>query len=130
MTDREAMMTREEIETWRKAVLDDGWVIEPVYPDESIDTYCRLSREGFVANVMLRTETDFGGPMHNLHIWGSDGLAIRPKSYSWKELQESLQVCSICGVIGPTVRLAFANRVCPKCRALHVDKYEYPGWCD
>jgi len=112
-----------DVEQWKADALADGWV-----QGERKEQYIK---ERFYATINLRPETDMLKAYCNVSIWGPDDLHI-PVSYpySWGKLQESLTICTICGKVGETVRLAFCNRVCPECRAKNLDEYERPGWCD
>lgn len=120
-------MKRNEVIAWREAALADGWTHEPIYKNEAEETAMQLDKEGFHAQVYLRENpSDFC-----LAVWGPDRLAIEPPVvYNFEGIKRLVNVCEKCSKEGPTVRLAFANRVCPDCRKKFAPTYEAPGWCD
>jgi hypothetical protein len=65
-----------------------------------------------------------------VHLWGPDKLALEvPERLSKKELKRALLICSYCKREShPTVRIGFAGRACPPCRAIHLAEVEFPGW--
>ena len=113
------MLTDEQIAEFEAALVADGW-------SRKVDSnLCEYKRDGFVILVAtLRHGLD-------ISIWGDDSLAIEPPEvYSFDELKRLMTVCGECGVVGKTVRLGFAGRVCPDCRKRLAPTVEYPGWCN
>ena len=110
---------------WIESCVGDGWSKLSVYPFSSSETV-KLERDGFVIHVY--DQHSLGGG--SVAAWGPDKLCLElPDEYDWEAIQAAVSLCSECDYIGVTVRLGFAQRVCPKCRARLIDKYEYPGWC-
>lgn len=121
-------MTLAQVREFVEAAKNDSWQYEATYKLESIDTAITLRREGFVIMATLRGEKHYS---HSLSMWGNDGLAIKiPTHYSFEAIQHAMLVCEKCDTIGQTVRVAFANRMCPQCRDKYRPTYEAKGWND
>ena len=132
-------LTVDEAKQWMHDALNDGWRNTTGHFN---GTMKMLERDGWTAYVDLDSVAlDVGQATHwkdmkrvkvgTVTIWGPDGLQILPWSiYNWDKIVEGLRICEECGKMGETVRLGFAGRVCPECRARLVDKVEFPGWCD
>lgn len=129
---------KEVMLTWKAAAIADGWSDEPLYGSEGVERACKLRRDGFVAHVLTREPREAGkGHMaqrqaeYKVTVWGPDDLVVGiHHPYSMAALQRALRCCSACGAEGDTVRLAFADRVCPPCREKLKGEAERPGWCD
>lgn len=117
---------------WKCDALKDGWVIEPIYKTESVEFAAKLSKEGFVCNIL----TKFSGPRWkyevDINIWGPDELAVKPPyKYNWDEIIKGLNTCNYCGASEvKTKRIGFAGRCCENCLPELRKKFEYPGWCN
>lgn len=131
-----------EVIAWRDTAVADGWVIEKVYDSEPMESYCRVKKDGFTAQIEARVTEDMKQWFKHhtckwaycscISIWGADGLCIEtPMPYSFDAITKGLQTCSECGKTGiPTQRVGFANRVCEACAPALRAKIETPGWCD
>ena len=122
------------VQQCRDDAIADGWSSMPTYQNESIDRACKLSRDGWTAQVLTR-ENKQGAKWKfeaAVNVWGPDGLACNvPMKYSFEELSKNLSVCSHCKKEGvETHRVGFAGRVCSSCLPEQRKKIEYPGWCD
>jgi len=109
---------------WIEACLADGWESKKIYPSNKNSESVKMTKAGFMLDI-------FGDDslMSGMYAWGPDGLTLAlPEDYDWPTIQSAVNICSKCGKIGPTVRLAFANRVCAECREKLKAEYEYPGW--
>lgn len=120
---------------WREAAEADGWVFHPTYGDhEPVEHAFRGEREGFVIQGIARPERDVGrnryGPEASIHIWGPDGLAIKPPlTYDMDAIRRGARICGYCGQESDdTRRVGFAGRVCPTCDPKVRPSIEYPGW--
>jgi hypothetical protein len=120
-------MTLNEVKSWVKAALADGWEKSPIYKGESIDTAMNLEKDGFMAMAYMRSEQNC-----SVSVWGPDKLQVSvPEIYSFDKLQQNTHKCDYCErEFMETQRLGFAGRVCAKCHAENVAKVEYRGWCD
>jgi hypothetical protein len=108
-----------DVRAWREAAIKDGWAISPLYHGEDFDHSCRLAKEGFLTQIVSGS----------IMLWGPDGLIVdTPWPYSWIALVSGLEICGVCGARGKTVRVGFAHRVCPECRAKRLPKDEPRGW--
>ncbi|EJL40764.1 hypothetical protein PMI08_04231 [Brevibacillus sp. CF112] len=120
-------MNLAEVKAWRDAAVADGWDIEPIYETESVETAARLGKEGFTAVVYARNRANRYD--QSVCVWGPDRLSVKvPTVYDWDYIKSGLEHCEKCPTIGPTVGLAFANRVCPACRAKYEAQYAGSGW--
>lgn len=117
-------MTKEEIIKFKEDAINDGWEIEPIYENESIETAFRLTKEGYDISIILRDN------YKSVAIWGPDGLQIPPQQkYDMDYLRKALTCCPICGAESvKTYRYSFAGRCCKKCLPEMQRKFEYPGW--
>jgi hypothetical protein len=124
----------ESVRQFRDAAAADGWSIEGTYePSESIDRASRLTRDGFVMQIITRDNIGKGGSKHfeaSVHIWGPDGLAITPPNfYDFKEMVARTRRCSACKAEDvDTVRYSFAGRCCNACLPEMRMRHEKPGW--
>lgn len=108
-------MTFEEIEKWKDDAIIDGWLCQPL-----TNKNVKLEKDGFSIMIYLSTKNK------RILGWGPDALAIQiPKIYSFDFLIQDLSICSICGKKGKTVKLNFADRVCPECRDAEIEKTNY-----
>ncbi len=119
---------------FRDAAAADHWTMEPMYANESVDSASKLTREGFVLQILTRTNP-LPRKYHycvSVSLWGPDHLAIIPPYvYSWEEIQKGLRHCNECGADDrDTVRAGFATRVCGDCVVETRKRLEFPGWCD
>ena len=104
---------------WIESCTADGWQVLEVDGH-----FTKLFREGYIIHVYSKSICG-----ESVSAWGPDQLALElPEEYDWETIQVNVNHCSECDYIGHTVRLGFANRVCPECRVRLIDKYEYPGW--
>ena len=122
---------------WRDAAIEDGWTPEPMYPkDEDISQSCRLTKDGFVAQILTRELNIQGGRYKyqaEVHAWGSDDLAIAvPFVYPGFDVLKALMKRSnYCGTENvDTQRVNFAGRCCETCLPEQRRLTEFPGWCD
>ena len=98
----------------------DGWEVL-----EADGHFTKLGREGYIMHVYSKS-------IHgeSVSAWGPDKLALElPEEYDWEAMQANVNLCSMCGKVGPMVRLGFAGRVCKQCRIENVARVEYLGWC-
>ena len=121
------------VREFRDAAVADGWRIDPTYANESVDRAARLTRDGYVMQVLTRDNREHKYRYTydaSVHIWGPDGLTIRtPEFYSFPEIEARAQTCSACGKTGvETTRYSFAGRCCLDCLPEMRRKHEYPGW--
>jgi hypothetical protein len=117
---------------WREAAIADGWQAEPTYGDhEPLEQAWKLRRDGYTIQGLSRPGSDKMLPSAAVHIWGPDGLAIKPPvEYDSAAILRGSETCSECGAHPvKTERVAFANRVCADCAPDARRKYETPGWC-
>lgn len=117
---------------WRDAAVADGWSIQPTYDHESVDRAWRLGREGFKALGLTRPGNERELPCASVHVWGPDGLAVRPPPvYDWPAIVAGARTCSACGTVDvETQRFSFAGRCCAACRPEMARRYEQPGWSE
>jgi len=117
-----------QIQAYQQALIADGWEPSAIYADQyDPEKTARFKRAGFTITFYRRADS----LSESVAAWGPDGLAVDlPPEYDWAQLQANCKICSNCGRRGDTVRLGFANRVCPTCRATIGDQVEYPGWND
>ena len=123
-------------EIWRDMAVADGWSCEPTYKPE--DPHFTLTHpSGWKAMIDCRCYPKARPGVlcckDRVSIWAPDGLGVNSVPYNMDWLCDLTRVCDACGERGvATVRIAFANRVCKKCRAdpSVVAKYEPKGWCD
>jgi hypothetical protein len=123
---------------WREAAINDGWEVEPLYPKhEEISSACRLTKDGFVAQILTRefsgTEARAYRYQAEVHVWGSDRLVVDvPYNYPGFEAIQKLQYrCNYCKTENvPTQRVNFAGRCCEACLPAQRKRTEFPGWCD
>lgn len=117
---------------WRDAAVADGWSIEPTYGDsEPVERAARLTREGWVVQVLSRESTE-AGKKHcaEISVWTPDGLAVKtPAFYSMGDLIARTRWCSRCKAADvDTQRVGFAGRVCEACIESARKEVETPGW--
>lgn len=123
---------------WRDAAVLDGWTIKPTYDIENQDRASTLTKDGFTAMILYRTENNGERPgtkysaMGSINIWGPDSLTIEIITpYNWQSILDGLEKCSLCGKNKvKTMKAGSANRVCTECLPMARKKLEYPGWCD
>jgi len=105
---------------WIESCTADGWQVLEVDGH-----FTKLFREGYIMHVYSKSV--FGKAVS---AWGPDRLALElPEEYDWEVMQANVNLCSMCGLVGLTMRLGFAGRVCLECRKANVARVEYPGWC-
>lgn len=111
---------------WRKALLADGWLPEPIYADEYSDTVsARFTRDGYNVSIFCKPDA----LSDSMSCWGPDDLAITlPDTYDFDAIKTGAELCTSCGKRGKTVRIGFAGRVCPPCRKELAPSIEAPGW--
>lgn len=102
---------------YRAAMIADGWHCEPLYNHEPVGQASRMTRDGFIAHVLSRPETERTTPSASVHFWGPDGMAIRaPLPYDGAAVVVGLRVCGYCGASDvDTQQVAFAGRACASC---------------
>lgn len=119
---------------WRVAAIADGWAAEASYDGEPMESACRLTRDGFVAHVLARTNKPGGRWKFTAKVdaWGPDRMAVRsPMVYDWGKLLQGTQHCKYCGADGvDTQRVGFAGRCCAACIVRERARIERPGWDD
>jgi hypothetical protein len=124
---------------WRAAAIADGWEHTATYGLEPIERACRLKREGFLVSILTREPWEGNKSIpatksteYSINAWGPDGLSLKITAlYSFEDLKRNLLLCGECGKYSvSTSRVAFVNRVCPKCIVAARKKYETKGWCD
>src|SRR6185312_8426260 len=119
---------------FRDAAVTDGWTIAPLYITEAMDRAARLTRDGFVLQVITRDMTGHfkWKAEADVSIWGPDGLCIEvPADYAWGAITAGLRTCHNCHKTDvDTERYGFAGRCCAECRPAMAAKHERPGWCD
>lgn len=109
----------------------DGWTCEPTYPShEPESAACKLHREGFLAQVLMRENQGSWKACTIIHLWGPDGLAIEPPfPYDWEKIKAGTRTCAACGKTDvETQRYSFAGRCCAGCRPEMAKRHERPGW--
>jgi len=111
---------------WIESCVADGWEKLIIYPGSSSESV-KLIKDGFVIHIY--GPHSLGGG--SIAAWGPDKFALElPDEYDWDVIQTNINLCSMCGKVGPTVGLGFAGRVCMGCRIENVARVEYPGWCN
>lgn len=126
---------------WRAALVADGFTLEPTYgKSEPIERACKAtSADGWIVQMISRPAGEpcypGGPPMRraewSIHAWAPDSLAVNvPKVVDVAAMKAAAGKCGYCHKPGPTVRLGFAGRACPECRAAKAPTVERPGWCD
>lgn len=115
---------------WCAAAIADGWHGEPTYPNELFIHAWRLTRDGYTILGLSRPGTDKFMPTASVHIWGPDGLAIKPPlEYDSDAIIAGARTCSYCGEMDvSTHRVGFAGRACYQCLPDAKRKVETPGW--
>ena len=123
---------------WRTAAIADGWKAEPIYPatehsvGESMERACKLTRDGFVAQVYTRSPSGRWKFEAKVNAWGPDRRAILvPVVYSWEAIQAGVRTCRYCKAVDVETHLVgFAGRACAACLPEQRRRQECPGWCD
>lgn len=130
--EREVSWTIESATAWRLAALADGWTEEPTYVGQPVEQDSTLERGGFKVHLSARPPAREGlRPWAGVSVWGPDGLTIpAPEVYDFAEMERHLRICGECGKEGDTVRLGFANRVCPDCWTKLAPTVERQGWAE
>jgi hypothetical protein len=116
---------------WREAAEADGWEFQPTYMTEAVERAFRGTREGFVIQGICRSGNErYPAPSASIHIWGPDGLAIKPPlTYDMEAIRRGVRVCGYCGADDvDTVRVGFAGRCCRACEPTVRPRVETPGW--
>lgn len=124
---------------WRDALAADGWTLAPTYSSEPLEHACKATTpDGWIVQMISRPAgvprwngDRYGrrNPEWGIHAWAPDSLAVRvPVRPDVAALRAGVNRCGECGAEGVTVRLGFAGRVCPACRAKLAPHVEYPGW--
>lgn len=117
------------------AAIADGWQQGEYFAGESLDSACKLRRDGFTMSVLTRRNESANRWVFTaqVHAWGPDELALDlPDVYpGFEVVQAALLKCSQCKAEGVTTfRFAFAGRCCATCLPMARRKYETPGWAD
>ena len=137
--DNETMFTLAA--AWRAALVADGFTLEPTYGNsEPIERACTgRTADGWVVMMIARPAGEPSyqrGPARrrpewSINAWAPDTLAVNvPDAVDVAALRANVDKCGYCRKRGPTVRLGFAGRACPECRAAKAPTVERPGWCD
>ena len=121
------------VQRWRDAAILDGWSSAQRYGNETIESACELTRDGFMCSILTRSNDRNRNKWSftaKISIWGPDGLAIRPPAtYSMEEIRAGLRTCFACGATDvDTQPVGFAGRVCEACLPEQRRIHEYPGW--
>ena len=122
---------RNIIEFREKALLD-GWSIEPVYKNESVETASKLMRDGFKMMIFARKDIGKWKYEAQISIWGPDRMTIEvPEKYNFDEIKSGMMKCHYC-LKHPvkTMCVGFCGRCCSDCLPEQKKQQEYPGWCD
>jgi hypothetical protein len=120
-----------EVATFRDAAIADGWDAKPGGSSEPLEVYAHLEKEGFKMHAMCRRNAGKWKFQTNIHIWGTDGLAIQLLGpiYNWEQIKGGLRRCGECGKEDvDTQRYSFAGRCCANCRPAMAAQYERGNW--
>jgi hypothetical protein len=116
---------------YRDAAVQDGWSIRPTYASEPIEGAATLEKDGFTMQVLALQKTDGKFKYQaSIHIWGPDGLAIKPgETYNWSQITAGQKTCNECGAteVEPQ-QFSFAGRCCKPCLPRARAEYEREGW--
>lgn len=123
-------LTKQEVDAWRLAAVEDGWSIEPTYQNEPIEQAAKLCKDSWAARTISRPSgSSFPGSKesNSINVWGPDRLQVRPGiPYSMDALVAGLRTCHKCGAQDvDTTQYYFAGRVCLECRKVLK---EHAGW--
>jgi hypothetical protein len=115
---------------WRLAAEADGWVFSPTYQTEPVEHAFRGCYEGFTIQGLARPGDERMGPCGSIHIWGPDGLYVRPPlTYDMDQIRKNARVCQYCKAEDvDTIRMGFAGRTCHTCYPTVRAQVERPGW--
>ena len=116
---------------WRDAAVADGWSVQPTYgAHEGVERAAKLTRDGFVAQVITRTKVGKWLYEASVSVWGPDGLAVAPpNAYDWSAIVAATKRCSYCKAPDvETERVGFAGRCCAACLPAVRQCVERPGW--
>jgi hypothetical protein len=115
---------------WRQAAEADGWQFTPTYQHEPVEHAFRGNREGFSIQGIARPNGPGKTPEASIHIWGPDGLAIKPPlCYNMDKIRAGARRCGYCSAEDvDTVRVGFAGRCCLTCEPTIRPHIETPGW--
>lgn len=119
------------IHEWRAAAEADGWQFGPTYSNEPETTAFKGNREGFAIHGIARPEDERHSiACVSLHIWGPDGLAIKPPpTYDMEAIRRGARACGYCEATDvDTVRVGFAGRCCLTCEPTIRPQVETRGW--
>ncbi len=116
---------------WREAAIADGWSARPTYEEwEPLESAARLTRDGFTVQMLTRQNGD--SYTVSIHVWGPDGLAIKPPDeYSYPAIVAGVRTCNACDASDvETFAYSFAGRACAACLPAMREQHEKPGWAD
>lgn len=115
---------------FRLDAIRDGWECRPTYESESVERAAKLIKEGFVCQIISRTDVGRFKYSAEVTIWGPDHLQILvPKKYDWGVIVAGLKRCMGCQSDNVNVQqVGFAGRYCDKCAPGRRKIDEFPGW--
>jgi hypothetical protein len=109
---------------WIKDAQADGWTIEPVYKNETVNTAATLritiSGDEYIAMVFIRKPSRPGvRHSHSLSTWKNDFAFPAPFPYNKEKLIAASRTCGLCGgeITGNPYRFSFAGQACENCKA-------------
>jgi hypothetical protein len=114
----------EAVRAFRDAAVADGWLIDATYKTESVDRASTLQKDGYTMQVITREPQGDMNASANVHVWGPDGLSIKPPTvYSFDSLKQVSRCCQYCSAVDvETVRVGFAGRACKPCAPVEEKK--------
>lgn len=118
---------------YREAAIADGWDCEASYEIESVKRAARLTRDGWVIQILSRDNRDRTRKFNydaSVAVWAPDRLAVRARHpYSFEQLEAATRECLYCDAKDvDTVLISFAGRCCAECRPRLAKTHERPGW--
>jgi hypothetical protein len=130
--------TIENVDTFREAVVADGWTVEATYDGyEPLEQAWTARKNGFSLQAIARPSKEYPNgrvskEQAHIHAWGPDSLAVPvPEKYSMETLANAVNTCNCCGAKNvETFRYSFAGRACATCLPELKKKTEYPGWTE
>ena len=122
---KNALEAQNLVKDWIKAAIKDGWEIEPIYNNESVESAAQLSITINGDKYIVMTFTRFPDPKYpssryscDVSGWKNDSSLKVPIPYSREDIIANSKLCGLCGgpITGIPIRYSFAGQACEKCK--------------